>query len=209
MIKLIIFDLGKVILDFSYRNVGDCLATFSTHPEYGDPDHIMDYMFNDSYRIVSLYEEGQITSEDFFIHIRETFRLRISFHEFKRIWSEIFTEKEGIRDLIERVKKDFTLFLLSNTNELHFNYIKQKFPVVHRFDHWILSYETGVKKPRPEIYKIALDRAGVLPEEAIFIDDIQGHVTGAQDIGIHAVQFKSVEQITKYIEEKAYERFTE
>jgi len=42
-------------------------------------------------------------------------------------------------------------------------------------------------------------------QEAIFIDDIAGHVRGAQSVGIHAVEFKSVEQITDYIEETAYE----
>ena len=77
--------------------------------------------------------------------------------------------------------------------------------MVHKFDRWVLSYETGLSKPDPEIYRLALSQAGVKPEEAIFIDDIAGHVRGAQSVGIHAVEFKSVEQITDYIEETAYE----
>ena len=205
MIKLIIFDLGKVILDFSHLEIAGGLARYSNHPAYQDPKNIMDNMFSKGNGIATLYEEGKITSEEFFGHIKETFRLNIPFLHFKRIWNGIFTENKGIGDLIEWLKKDFTLFLVSNTNELHFEYVKQKFPVVHKFDNWILSYETGVMKPHPEIFHIALSRAGVQPEEAIFIDDIAEHVRGAQVVGIHAVEFKSLEQIIRYLEEKAYE----
>src|SRR3990170_3516731 len=134
MIKLIIFDLGKVILDFSFSSVA-----------------------------------------------------------------------EGLADLIERLKKDFRLCLLSNTNELHFEFIRKNFPVVYKFDMWVLSYEAGVMKPDPEIFRIALRKAGIEAEEAIFIDDIRGHVFGAQGLGINSVEFKSVAQITRFIEETVYE----
>lgn len=205
MIRLIIFDLGKVILDFSHLTTAEGLARHSKHKRYQDPGMIMKDMFLEGGKVIIRYDEGKMTSEEFFSWIKETFGLNISFLQFKRIWTEIFTENKGVGDLIERLKKDFTLFLLSNTNELHFNYIKERFPVVHKFDRWVLSYETGLSKPDPEIYHLALSQAGVKPEEAIFIDDIAGHVRGAQSVGIHAVEFKSVEQITDYIEETAYE----
>ena len=205
MIKLIIFDLGKVILDFSHRDIAEGLAPFSAAPGYQDPDNILDHMFNNGAVIVNLYEEGRITSEEFFSYIRETYRLDISFLHFKQVWNEIFTENKGVTELIERLKKEIPIFLLSNTNELHFEYVKKKFPIVHKFDKWILSYETGMRKPCPEIFQTALGKAGVLPAEAIFIDDIREHVVGAQGLGINAVEFKSVEQATIYIEEKIYE----
>ena len=205
MIKLIIFDLGKVILDFSHQNIAEGLAPFSETSRYQDPDNILAHMFNSGAGIVNLYEEGRMTSEEFFSYIRETFRLDISFLQFKQIWNEIFTENKGVAELIERLKKEFPLFLLSNTNVLHFEYVKEKFPVVHKFDKWILSYETGLRKPCPEIFQTALRKAGVRPAEAIFIDDIRGHIIGAQGIGINAIEFKSVEQVARYIEEKIHE----
>ncbi len=205
MIRLIIFDLGKVILDFSHVTIAEGLARHSEHKRYQDPGNIMEDMFLNGSGIIARYDNGDMTSEEFFSYIKKTFDLNISFLQFRQIWTEIFTENKGVRDLIERLKKDFTLFLLSNTNELHFTYIKERFPLVHKFDRWVLSYETGLSKPDPEIYRLALSQAGVKPEEAIFIDDITGHVRGAQSVGIHAVEFKSVEQITDYIEETAYE----
>lgn len=205
MIRLIIFDLGKVILDFSHLKIAEGLAVCSNHRTYRDPKNIVEHMFNTGSKIASLYEEGKITSNDFFEYIKETFGLDISFLQFKLIWNEIFSENKGIGDLIKRLKEDFTLFLLSNTNELHFEYVKEKFPIVYKFDKWVLSHEAGIRKPHPGIYHMALSGAGVKPEEAIFIDDIAEFVSGAQSIGIHAVEFKSVEQITRYIEEKAYE----
>ena len=205
MIRLIIFDLGKVILDFSHLKIAEGLARHSEHKRYQDPGNMMEDMLLNGNGVIARYDNGNMTTEEFFSYIKETFGLNISFLQFKRIWMEIFTENKGVGDLIERLKKDFTLFLLSNTNELHFTYIKKRFPVVHKFDRWVLSYETGLSKPDPEIYRLALSQAGVKPEEAIFIDDIAGHVRGAQSVGIHAVEFKSVEQITDYIEETAYE----
>ena len=205
MIQLIIFDLGKVILDFSHLKIAEGLARHSEHKRYQDPGNMMEDMLLNGNGVIARYDNGKMTTEEFFSYIKETFGLTISFLQFKRIWTEIFTENKGVGDLIEQLKKDFTLFLLSNTNELHFTYIKESFPVVHKFDRWVLSYETGLSKPDPEIYRLALSQAGVKPSEAIFIDDITGHVRGAQSVGIRAVEFKSVEQITDYIKETAYE----
>lgn len=205
MIKLIIFDLGKVILDFSQRDIARGLATFSTLTKYQDPAKIMDHMFNNGSKIINLYEEGKITTDDFFSYFKESFGLNISFPRFKKIWNEIFKENDGIDMLIERFKKDFMLFLLSNTNELHFEYVKEEYPVIHKFDRWVVSYEAGVRKPEPEIFQIALNKAGVKPNETIFIDDIRENVKGAESIGINSVEFESVNQITTYIEERIYE----
>lgn len=208
LIRLILFDLGKVILDFSYHKIAEGMARHSRQSVYQDPDNIINYILLKDSKLLGLYEEGKMTSGEFFLSMKEIFGLDISFSQFEKIWNEVFTENGGMGDLIRSLKKDFTLFLLSNTNELHFGYVKRQFPVVHEFDRWILSYEAGVRKPDPEIFKIALNKAGVQPEEAIFIDDIKGHVIAAENIGIHAVEFKSVEQITRYIKEKAYESST-
>ncbi|MEK6538358.1 MAG: HAD family phosphatase [Nitrospirota bacterium] len=206
MIKLIIFDLGKVILDFSLSMIAEGLARHSNNYLYANPQNIVDYMLGQGNDITVSYETGRIKSDDVYNYIKKTFSLDLTFHQFKQVWSYIFAENEGVADLIDKLKKDFKLYLLSNTNELHFEFIRQKFPVVHKFDTWILSYEVGVMKPDPEIFRIALLKAGVGADETIFIDDIRGHVLGAQGMGINAVEFKSVEQITSYIEEKVYEQ---
>ena len=205
MIRLIIFDLGKVIVDFSRMDIAKGLAGYSTLHQYQDPDNIMTYLFDTGYEIIKQYEEGRISSEGFFNHAREVFGLSMSFAQFTLVWSEIFVENEGIAELIESLKKDFPLFLLSNTNELHFEYIKNRFPVIHKFDEWILSYKIGKMKPHSEIYTTALSTAKVNPEEAIFIDDIAEYVVAAQEMGINAVEFRSVEQITKEIKEMIHE----
>ena len=206
MIKLIIFDLGKVILDFSFSSVAEGLAGSSRHALYKDPGNVADYLLKQGADIAVRYESGKIGSEEFYNHIKESLYLDLSFDQFKQIWSDIFRENEGVADLIERLKKDFRLCLLSNTNELHFEFIRKNFPVVYKFDMWVLSYEAGVMKPDPEIFRIALRKAGIGAEEAIFIDDIRGHVLGAQGLGINSVEFKSVAQITRFIEETVYER---
>ncbi|MCC6543344.1 MAG: HAD family phosphatase [Nitrospirae bacterium] len=206
MIKLIIFDLGKVILDFSISSVAEGLARSSNHMSYKDPGKIADYLRLHLTDIAGKYERGEIRSDEFYSHIKESFYLDLSYDQFKQIWNDIFRENEGVADLIRLLKKDFRLCLLSNTNELHFEYIKKSFPIVYKFDMWVLSYEVGVMKPDPEIFRIALKKTGVEAGEAIFIDDIKGHVLGAQGLGINSVEFKSVAQITRFIEETVNEQ---
>ncbi len=206
MIKLIIFDLGKVILDFSFSSVSEGFARSSNHVLFKDPGNVSDYLLKNVTDIAAKYECGKIASEEFYKHIKESFCLDLSFNQFKNIWNDIFTENDGMADLIEILRKDFKLCLLSNTNELHFEFIRKKFPVVNKFDNWVLSYEAGVMKPDPEIFRIALQKAGVDAEESIFIDDIRGHVMEAQSLGINSVEFKSLAQITRFIEEKVYEQ---
>lgn len=208
MIKLIIFDLGKVILDFSRMDIAKGLAGCSTINQYQNPDNIIAYLFDTGYEIIRQFEEGRITSQEFFNHAADVFGLDMSYERFQSVWSEIFVENDGVADLIESLKKDFPLFLLSNTNELHFEYIKKQFPVVHQFDEWILSYKIGKMKPHPDIYREALSRANAAPEDVIYVDDISEYVTAAQEMGINAVEFKSVEQITSQIKEMIHERQT-
>jgi putative hydrolase of the HAD superfamily len=72
----------------------------------------------------------------------------LTFEEFRGIWNPIFREDREVTDAILYLKsKGCPVFLLSNTNELHFSYIIERYPIVHVLDEWILSFEAGVKKP--------------------------------------------------------------
>ena len=73
MIKLIIFDLGKVILDFSFFPVAEGLARSSNHELYKDPGNIADYLRLHGTDIAVKYESGKIRSEEFYNHIKESF----------------------------------------------------------------------------------------------------------------------------------------
>ena len=88
-------------------------------------------------------------------------------------------------------KNGHKLLLLSNTNELHFDYIRDNFNVIEMFDDLILSYRLGYAKPDEKIFREALRRANSPPEDCVYIDDIEEFCQAAERLGINAVVYKS------------------
>jgi len=202
MIKLFVFDLGNVILPFEHRQIADKLHEVSMVAGRFSPEEIFRYMFDIENGLINAYEEGSMTSHDFFMRLKERYKLEIDFEEFKEIWNPIFREDHEVSDIIIYLKnKGYPLFLLSNTNELHFTYITEVFPIVHSMDEWILSFEVGTKKPKQRIYDEIFKRTDVERSEILFIDDIKRFADVAKEIGLQAVHFKNAGDIWKVIKE--------
>lgn len=202
MIKLFVFDLGNVILPFEHRQIAHKLHEVSRVAGRFSPDEIFRYMFDMENGLINPYEEGLMSSTDFFIRLKERYKLEIDFEEFKEIWNPIFREDREVNDTIFYLKnKGYPLFLLSNTNELHFTYITELCPIVHSMDEWILSFEVGAKKPKQRIYDEIFKRTDVERGDVLYIDDIKRYVEAAQGFGMQGVVFKNVDDLWKVIKE--------
>jgi putative hydrolase of the HAD superfamily len=79
--------------------------------------------------------------------------------------------------------------MISNTDIMRFTFIKNRFPEILIFDGYALSFDLGLRKPDPEIYRAALRSVGSRPENAIFIDDIQENIESAERLGIKGILF--------------------
>jgi putative hydrolase of the HAD superfamily len=124
MIKLFVFDLGNVILPFEHRQIATKLHAKSLMQEGCSPEVIFDAMFDFESGMVNPYEEGLMSSAEFFSELKHKFWLDMDLGDFKDIWNPIFKEDPNVNDAIIYLKeKGYPLFLLSNTNELHFSYI--------------------------------------------------------------------------------------
>jgi putative hydrolase of the HAD superfamily len=78
--------------------------------------------------------------------------------------------------------------------------IQNRWKMADAFDQVFLSAEVKICKPDPRIFQIALESLAVLPEEAVFIDDFPRNIEGARAVGMHAIQFRSSEQIRAELE---------
>ncbi len=194
-IELIIFDLGNVILPFNHYQIAEKLSRFSINHE--EPKEIFSFLFDIEKGAVNPYETGKISTLEFFESIKRSLKLSISFDEFKPIWNDIFWEDNGVSKIIYALKGKKRLFLLSNTNPLHFDYILSRFPIIRVFDRWILSYEVGFKKPAIEIFETAMKYSLTEPQNIIFIDDVKSHVDVASSLGMKAIHFESANQLRK------------
>jgi putative hydrolase of the HAD superfamily len=92
---------------------------------------------------------------------------------------------------VERLADRYPLYLLSNTNPLHFHYIKEHYPLLRHFRRFILSYEVGSRKPEPGIFQALIREMGLPPERCLFLDDKLPFVEAARDHGLVAWHFVS------------------
>ncbi|MEO6346308.1 MAG: HAD family phosphatase [Aquaticitalea sp.] len=179
-IKTIIFDFGDVFINLdkegAMKNVLDLfeLKTF--------PDEMI--AFN------SLYEQGLISTDEFLEFHLENFP-KLSREEILDAWHFILKDFPIHRfKFIQQLasEKKFKLILLSNTNELHINWIKENIPFYedfkNSFDAFYLSQEVKLRKPNADIFRFVMDSHQHKAKETLFIDDTEENITAASKLGI-------------------------
>jgi glucose-1-phosphatase len=197
MIKTFIFDLGKVIVPFELDNQIKILEEVCDLKHTEIREKIL------AAEEIRLFEMGKISAEELFQALKKLLGLRMSFAEFVTVWNSIFSLEPIISaQFIEKLSKNYRLIILSDTNELHFEFIRQNFPILRFFDDFVLSYQVGFLKPSREIFEAAIAKANCLPEECLFTDDREPNVAGALKFGIDAILFTSAEQFEKEISDR-------
>jgi glucose-1-phosphatase len=190
MTKLFVFDLGNVILPFDNRPIAEKYHARSSGVLCAD--EIFQYLFDLKDGSVNPYEEGLLSSREYFLQTKDHCGLQLGFDEFSHIWNNIFTADDEVIAIIEALKgRGYPIFLLSNTNDLHFSHIKACYPVVHLMDQWILSYEVGAKKPKQRIFDAIFERMEVKGDEVFYVDDVEEYIEAAARVGIKGHVFKN------------------
>jgi putative hydrolase of the HAD superfamily len=85
--------------------------------------------------------------------------------------------------------------ILSNMGDTVLASIEREFKWLHRFDVLVWSFQLGMVKPDPAIYKHLLKKLGTKPEETLFLDDRAENTEGARALGIRAIEFSTVEKL--------------
>jgi|SRR5689334_1527246 glucose-1-phosphatase len=200
MHKAIIFDLGKVLVHFDFRIAYRAMAPFCAHA----PESIPKLLSGTG--LVERYETGLIESPDFVAEISRILDLRVEYGEFRSIFCSIFSDVLIPESMLESLARRYRLILLSNTNALHVEVLREKYGhLLRHFHHKVLSHEVHAMKPQPEIYRAAIDAAGCRPEECFYTDDIAQFVEGARTLGIDAVRFESCAQIERELRHRGIE----
>lgn len=100
----------------------------------------------------------------------------------------------GMKDLLLKLKENYKLGLISNTTIFEAS-VLGKWDIKNLFDVTSFSWELGIKKPSKEIFDITLEKFGIRPEEAIFVDDSEKNICKAKEYGLNGIVFHSVEQL--------------
>lgn len=190
MIELYVFDLGNVILPFDHRQIAHKLFAHSSKLKDCTPNEIFQHIFDLEEGFINPFEEGAFSSLEFYDKIKGRYGLDLDFDAFGEIWNNIFWESPEVNEVIVCLKTlGYPVFLLSNTNELHFSYILKRFPIIHVLDEWILSFEVGAKKPKRRIYEAIFEKTDVPPGRILYIDDVANNVKAAEALGMKGMVF--------------------
>ncbi|MGE5309339.1 MAG: HAD family hydrolase [Deltaproteobacteria bacterium] len=191
-VTTIIFDLGRVLLDFDHRIAAARIGGL-THKS---PEEVYDLFFDS--KLTRWFEEGRIEPEAFYGKIKARLRLKMKYEQFVPIWNEIFFQTDCNRQvaaIARQLSGKYTVCVLSNINILHLEYIKEKFPIFGSFRHVFASCELGCVKPAPCIYIKTLKALGAKPAEVFYTDDRPELIEKARTMGMRAYVFTGVEQL--------------
>lgn len=187
--KNIIFDLGGVLLDL---DINRCMTEFE---KVGLHDIRRWMTGTNELGFLKEYECGGLTTLQFRVKIREEAGRALSDGEIDRVWNSMLKEiPEYKLELLLTLRKKYRLYLLSNTNDLHWNVCIPKFEyrglrVGDFFTHVFLSYQMHQAKPDIVIFQTVLKEAKLLPEETLFIDDSLENCRAAASLGINVFHY--------------------
>lgn len=208
--KCVVFDFGNVIAFFSHMHACRELAALSKSDSPKTADQIHKAVFelrNDGETTLEeRYDTGQITTREFFAELKQLLGIPDSPEndiELTKAWCEIFRpNQEVVAVILELAEaRSYRLVLASNTNELHYGQIREKFPeVLDLFNAQVLSFQIKRRKPDSEFFKRCITEAACRPEECVYVDDRAEFVKKAQEEGMHGITYIPSESLRESME---------
>ncbi len=197
--KNIIFDLGGVIINIDYQ------LTIDAFKKLGIENFERLYSQATQTKLFNRFETGKITPAQFRSEIKKLLSIRISNSQIDNCWRAMLLDFPQERLLfLEKLKKKYRLFLLSNTNQIHISEVSQILKRKNQFKIWnrifekkYFSHEIGMRKPDKEIYEFVLKENNLKAPETLFIDDSEQNIFGAKKAGLKTYFLKKGEEITE------------
>ncbi|NVJ87098.1 MAG: HAD family phosphatase [Algoriphagus sp.] len=199
----LIFDLGNVIIDIDYDR---SLSLIRQHLPSEYHHLLTDFYRTDFHK---KYERGQIDSTTFRDEVRAYFQQNWTDDQVDFFWNSLLGTIPAERlSLVKRVRQQYQVGVLSNTNLIHIHAVNDILMRDHGlanfdpvFDWVFLSHEMGLAKPETGIYEKMLTDLGTAPERVVFFDDLKENVEGAASLGIQAIQVTSPEVIFDFLKD--------
>ena len=183
--KAIVFDLGNVLLSFDFQIAANKIAQ---NAQMGADDIVK---LIDQSKLLHQFERGEISSKAFYKTIAVATQYEKDFDHFQLDFSNIFEEIHPMIEFFRHLKNNgFKVVLFSNTNEMATEFIRKRYKFFEEFDAIFLSYQHGLMKPTPALYRIVEHSLKHTGRELFFIDDRSENIEAALGLGwsgiIHA-----------------------
>ena len=189
-IQNIIFDLGNVIINIQPELTIKAFSEFVPEKEATIRQEVLKSPFFQD------YETGKIKDEQFRDSIRQKYNPELTDQQIDEAWNALLLDIPNERLEVLANLKDYRIFLLSNTNQIHVDFIveqmiDEKQPSLESlFEKVYYSQNMDLRKPNPAIYQKVLDDNQLKAEETVFLDDNLDNVRSASTLGIHIIHIQ-------------------
>lgn len=200
-VKNLIFDLGGVIIDLLPTRTVEAFSALSGVL----PDDVRKaYMKEPEF---FAFERGEISDAEFRSAVQRILSFEATVHEFNQAWNAMLVDLPASKlYLLEKLKSQYTVALLSNTNHIHIDFVNRTMlPLVSdktELDDYVhISYYShlmGKRKPEPEIFHQVIDENAFNPSETLFFDDNPENIQAAARLGIQTVLVKRPDEVLKF-----------
>jgi putative hydrolase of the HAD superfamily len=192
-IKNVVFDVGRVLIDFCYVDFFNLLRQRGA--EIVDEED-----FSAQVGLIG-YECGEISNSEFLNRVNELMNDPLPDDQLVAAWNSLFTSVPAMLNFAKGLKAYCRVYLLSNTSALHWEYLQQQFSL-HQYCHDLLaSYQVGYMKPAAEIFTAAAEQFNIDPEATVFVDDKQENVAGALACGWNGIWHRDRMETTNRLRE--------
>lgn len=197
-VKNLIFDLGGVIIDLLPTRTVEAFSALSGVL----PDDVRKaYMKEPEF---FAFERGEISDAEFRSAVQRILSFEATVHEFNQAWNAMLVDLPVSKlYLLEKLKSQYTVALLSNTNHIHIDFVNRTMlPLVSdktELDDYVhISYYShlmGKRKPEPEIFHQVIDENAFNPSETLFFDDNPENIQAAARLGIPTFLVKHPDEV--------------
>lgn len=196
MIRNVVFDMGNVLLDYQPQKFADGLlrdpeaAGAVVRELFGGPEW-------------KLLDAGAVELSEALARVQA----RIPQYEQEAAlvmerWPYVMEPVPGMPELVERLKgRGYGLYLLTNTSMQFFQF-REHFELLRRFDGFIASAKEKLVKPDPAIYRLLCNRFGLVPQECLFIDDLEQNVEAAERVDLRAHRFLGAAELEEFLKKQ-------
>lgn len=189
-VACLLLDVGNVLIDLNYQDLTQRMLALTGL----GPAQLQKMLREDG--LVERFETGKMPGAQFYEEICRRTGARISWPEFLAIWNSILGPPLVSEELIIALARKLRLWIISNTNELHFDFMTRHYAFPRYCEGFVLSHEVGVLKPDARIFAHAVAKMQVDPSLVLFADDQQVNVKAAQNLGICAFQYRDADQFS-------------
>ncbi len=196
--QFLYFDLGKVLVDFSYDQM---LAQIGGVAGI-DAEAVRAALFDGD--LLRHFETGRLSAAEFYEAFCTATGSRPDFQSLATAASAIFSLHLPMLPLVSQLRQaGYRMGILSNTCALHWDYCVGQYRIVAEgFAVHALSFRIGAVKPEAAIFHAAAELAGVRPEDIFYVDDMPQHVAGARAVGFDAVQYTTTAALANELRQR-------